>query len=146
MKGLLAAVTVLAMALLDSCSTSEPLALDLTNPMGAPPPMPFSITGPAVDEGVVCSEGTFVDNRVEYMDGSEMSDSGWADTFDAAVETNSVAEARSINEYACGDGSGTLTVTQLVRFGFAELDIETLGQGKSPMEPRPSKRTVSTNH
>ena len=39
-------------------------------------------------------------------------------------------ELKSINEYQCGDGSGTITVTQLVRFDFAELDIETFGEGQ----------------
>ena len=73
--------------------------------------------------------GDFAD-LIAAMDGMEMDDRDWANMFDTAVETDSVAELKSINEYQCSDGSGTLTVTQLVRFDFAELDIETFGEGQ----------------
>jgi hypothetical protein len=129
MRRVVTVILALAMMMLGSCSSSEPLALDLANPMGSPPAA-FSITGPAADEGVVCSEGTFVGYRMEDMDGNAIDHGDWSATFDTAIETNSVAEVKSINEYQCGDGSGTITVTQLVRFDFAELDIETFGEGE----------------
>lgn len=129
MRRVVTVILALVTTTLCSCSSSEPLGLDLANPM-EPPPTAFSITGPAADEGVVCSEGTFVENRMEYMDGTTMEDRDWANMFDNAVETDSVAEVKSINEYECSDGSGTITVTQLVRFDFAEIDIETFGEGQ----------------
>ena len=118
--------STLVMAMLGSCSSSEPLAIDLAQPM-EPPPVEISISGAAVDDGVVCSTGTFVRDRMEDMNGNVLDHEAWAAIFDAAVETGSVAEAKSFNEYECGDGSGTITINQHVSFDFAVLDIETFG-------------------
>jgi hypothetical protein len=129
MRRLLSVLSALVMVTVGGCSSSEPLAFDLANPM-EPPPGVFTISGAAADEGIVCSEGVFVDSHMEDIDGNAIEMSEWADMFDAAIATQSVAEANSINEYECGDGSGTITITQLVRFDFAEIDIETFGQGQ----------------
>ena len=48
MRRVVTVILALAMMMLGSCSSSEPLALDLANPMGSPPAA-FSITGPAAD-------------------------------------------------------------------------------------------------
>jgi hypothetical protein len=129
MRRVLAVLAVLLVVMVGGCSSSEPLAFDLANAM-EPAPGVFSVSGAAADEGVVCSEGIFIDSHMENVNGEMIEMSEWAGMLDTAVATQSVAEANSINEYECGDGSGTITITQFVRFDFAELDIETFGQGQ----------------
>ena len=66
------AVTVLTAA---GCSSSEPLAFDLSHPM-EPPEAPFTVSGPAADEGIVCSVGMWVEDRMEDMEGNELTEGG----------------------------------------------------------------------
>ena len=120
-------LSTLVVVIVGSCSSSEPLAIDLAQPM-EPPPVQVSISGAAVDDGVVCPIGTFVRDRMEDMNGNALDQEAWAKIFDTAVETGSVAEAKSFNEYECGDGSGTITINQHVSLDFAVLDIETFGE------------------
>lgn len=124
-------ITLLALValMLAGCSSSEPMAIDLAQPM-EPPPTPVTISGEAVDEGVVCSSGMFVDYRMEDIDGNPIEFEDWGSMFDTAIDTGSVAEAMSINDYECDDGSGTITISQHVRFDFGEISIETFGEGQ----------------
>ncbi|MDX2466496.1 MAG: hypothetical protein QNL12_04215 [Acidimicrobiia bacterium] len=121
------AVTVLMVA---GCSSSEPLAFDLSHPM-QPPEAPFTIAGPATDEGIVCPVGMWVEDRMEDMDGNELTERGWADIFDNAVATGSVAEARGYKTFVCGDDSGSITLSNHDVLDFGVLDIETFGQGET---------------
>lgn len=114
---------------LASCSTSEPLSFDLARPM-APPPVAITISGAAVDEGAVCSEGAFVGSRMEDMGGNLLEGEQWEETFDAAIENDSVAEMMHRAEIECSDGSGTITVVEHWRYDFGVLDIESFGQGQ----------------
>lgn len=114
---------------LGSCSSSEPMAFDLMQPM-APPPVAITISGEAAEEGVVCPSGEFVGFQMSDMEGNPIEMDDWGAMFESAIETSSIAEARSLNDYQCDDGSGTITIDQHVRFDFAEIDIETLGQSE----------------
>lgn len=121
---------MLVAVVLGSCSSSDPQAFDLAQPMAAPP-VAFTISGEAVEKGTVCPDGTFIHVRMEDMDGNEVSDEDWMEMFDTAFATNSVAEIMSFQEFECGDGSGTITVANHVRFDFAVLDAEDLTQGQT---------------
>lgn len=118
---------VLFASVLASCSSSEPLAIDLAQPM-APPPVSFTISGAAADDGVVCAAGQFVGYQMEDTEGNPVTFEEWAAIFDAAAEAGSVAEVVSINDYECDDGSGLLQVSQYVRLDFAGVDLDA-GQG-----------------
>lgn len=122
----LQATIALVTLMLVTCSSNDPLAFDLAQPM-EPPPAPVTITGAAVDEGIVCASGMFVDSRMEDVDGNPLDPDGWFTMFDSAIESEGVAEAMSINDYRCDDGSGTITVTQHVRFDFSEISILVMG-------------------
>lgn len=121
------AVTVLTAA---GCSSSEPLAFDLSHPM-EPPEAPFTVSGPAADEGIVCSVGMWVENRMEDMEGNELTEGGWADIFDNAVATGSVAEGKGYKTFVCGDDSGSITISDHAALDFGVLDMETFGQGET---------------
>jgi hypothetical protein len=102
------------------------MALELDLPIG-PPEQPFVATGPAVDDGAVCSDGTWLGSRTEDMDGQEISHEQWADIFDAAMENDSVAEARTFRDFACADGSGTLEIEDHAYLDFSVIDASTYG-------------------
>lgn len=129
MRRLMTSAFALALVLGGCSSSSEPLGFDLAQAM-APPPTPFTVSGAAVDEGIVCASGMFVGYRMEDADGNEVDIDEWADVFANAMRTGSVAEVTSSNDYQCDDGSGTITIRQLVRFDFAEIDPETFGRGR----------------
>jgi hypothetical protein len=113
-----------------SCSSSEPLGFDLARPM-APPPVAVTISGEALDENVVCSNGTFlVGSRMEDMEGNLLPGEQWEATFESAVESGSVAEFMHYATTECNDGSGTITIIEHWHYDFAELDIESFGQGR----------------
>lgn len=120
---LLAVVFMLA-----GCSSSEPLAFDLAHPM-QPPEQPFQISGEAVAEGVVCSVGMWTDARMQTIEGVDLGFDGWAEVFDAAIENRSTAEANSYKTFECGDGSGTITITEHTIYDFAVLDPADFGSG-----------------
>jgi hypothetical protein len=65
---LLAALVAMTAA---SCSSSEPLSIDIARP-DAPTPAPVVISGSAVDEGVACAVGTVYDYYLEDMDGNTL--------------------------------------------------------------------------
>jgi hypothetical protein len=110
------------------CSSSEPLAFDLAHTF-QDPESPFTISGDAADEGVVCSVGVWKDLRMETMDGDPLDADAWAVIFDEAVDSHSIAEATSMKQFECGDGSGTITIDDHLYLDFAELDVETIFTG-----------------
>jgi hypothetical protein len=124
------ALVVVLMLIVVGCSSSEPLSFDLSHSM-EPPEAPFAVSGHAADDGAVCSVGLWVDQREETMDGQPLADDGWAAIFDEAVRSRSVAEAKSIKQFECGDGSGTITITDHAYLDFAVLDVTTFGRGET---------------
>lgn len=62
------------------------LAVELSRPQGHEGELPFEATGAAVDDGVICGEGSMELVRLESVDGGEIPDEDWATTFDAAME------------------------------------------------------------
>jgi hypothetical protein len=102
------------------------MAFELDLPIG-PPEQPFVATGPAVDDGAVCSGGTWLGSRTEDMDGQEISHEQWADIFDVAMANDGVAEARTFRDFACADGSGTLEIEDHAYLDFSVIDASTYG-------------------
>ncbi len=120
------AVLVVTLA---GCSSSEPLSFDLARPM-APPPVPVTISGTAVDEGEVCSSGTVVSGSIEDMEGRPIELEEWGKSFDEALENGTVAELMHRMQVECADGSGTFKVIEHVRFDFAVIEVESLDRGR----------------
>ena len=88
------------------------------------------MSGAAVDEGVVCSTGTFVGVQLEDMEGNPADMDDWGTLFEDAMANGTVAEIASRTEFECSDASGTITVVEHVRFDFAQIDMETFGQDR----------------
>ena len=120
---------VIAVALglvLAACSSDGPLAVEIVHDM-QPPQHPFTASGAAVDEGLVCGAGVFMEAPMENLAGDPIEFEEWVQLFDAAVESRGVAEAIDHKHLDCGDGSGSITVIEHVRIDFASGDW---GSGK----------------
>ena len=111
------------------CSSSDPEAFELDHPMMLPE-VPFTTTGAAVDSGILCEDGAWVTERMENAEGEEIQGEQWANMFDEAVMSDGVAEAVSLKEFRCSDGSGTLLIEDHVSLDFSTVDIETFGSGR----------------
>lgn len=107
-----------------ACSSSDPLAVEFTHAQSHEGAQPFVVTGPAVDEGIVCPGGSMELVRLETADGEELTEEDWAGMFDAALEAGTVAEMIVIQEWTCGDGSGGFTMEYDNRFDFATFEFE----------------------
>lgn len=80
------------------CSSSEPLTIDIARP-DAPPPSPVAISGTAVDEGVVCADGTVSDYRQSRVEGND-------------------AQMVNYFEVVCDDGSGSITIGEIIEYFY----------------------------
>jgi len=126
-------IIILAIAVVAAAcsSSSEPLAFDLSHTMEfEEPPVPFAVAGASADEGMVCADGTFTREVELDPDGLEISGDEWNQMFDQAIQTGGVAEMTSVKEFSCADGSGTLIITEDVRFDFGVIDLEAFGTGE----------------
>jgi hypothetical protein len=104
------------------CSSSQPLSIDIARP-DAPGDVPATISGPAVDEGVVCADGTVFGYHLEDMNGNTLGFNEWGANVDAAMQAGTVVEAQNHVDIECNDGSGTITVIEHIRFDFAVIDF-----------------------
>ena len=118
----LSMVVILTVALA-GCSANEPLAVEFSHSQEHGN-QPFVATGAAIDEGAVCSAGMHEMVRLESLGGEEITDADWADMFDAAMSSGTVAEMTVFEEWACDDESGAFTMQIHSRFDFATFEFE----------------------
>jgi len=122
-----AVVAVMAFALASvgcsSTESSDPLAVELTHPQGRGT-IVFAATGPAADEGIICTAGSMSVDRLESMDGVEISDDDWADMFDDAMASESIAEQNVYQTWTCDEDAGSFTLRHHNRIDFANFEFE----------------------
>jgi hypothetical protein len=118
-----AAVVAILVMVIGGCSSSGPAAVDFSHPQ-AHGRMEFTAAGAAVDDGVMCPQGAQETDRLENMEGSQITDEEWADMFDAAMADGSVAEMMVYTTWTCDDGSGAFTMEFDNRFDFSVFEFE----------------------
>jgi hypothetical protein len=99
-------------------------AVEFTAPQGHEGTVPFTATGTAVDDAVVCGTGTTVVDHLESMDGARITDEDWAGMFDSAEADGGVAEMKVLWQFECEDGTGGFAMTFHNRFDFATFEFE----------------------
>lgn len=132
--GLVVALFVVAAPLV-GCSSDDSMAVEFTiaHPNYAysqPVPPPFSASGAAVDESVVCESGTRQIDRHESAEGEISTPEEWEEW----EEWESLREAAradkggivlySVEEWVCDDGSGTFTTKLHNQADFAKPESE----------------------
>ena len=122
MRRVLAVGVVLGCVVLAACSSSEPMAFELSHPeyFGNPPNQPFAITGDLADEDEICDRGEFVYQRWENMDGTLVE--GWTldSRVEAAFESGGIFELQAEMEFVCADGTGTLQIEEHLYLDFSD--------------------------
>lgn len=102
-------VAVAAIALLASCSSSsEPMAGEIVAPME--PAAAVAVTGLAVDEGLVCSDGTVTRLRMEDAEGAIVADEAGGALWEQAMASGATLEMVLYEEFNCSDGSGSFVI------------------------------------
>ena len=98
-----------AIGVLASCSSSsDPMAVEIVAPMD--PATPVVVTGVAVDDGLVCSEGTITRLRMEDTGGATISDEQGQVQWEEAMESGATLEMVFYEEFNCSDGSGSFVI------------------------------------
>ena len=91
-----------------ACSSSEPMAVEFVASMD-PSDQSVVVTGPAVDEGLVCADGTVTRLGMEDMDGNPISDEQGVVNWEEAMESGATLEGRVDEE----DGHCSLNIDRL---------------------------------
>ena len=136
----LLAMVAVCVAVLAGCSSSgdDAAEVEFRVEMGPGDYSPFTASGAAVDDGLVCDAGEAGGGYVETVDGQPSSDEEFGQAFDEAMATEGVVEAVFFVEFRCTDDeefSGTFTMQQNVRKDFSEIDAEALQAGELEQVP-----------
>lgn len=117
----------LAMAVLivtlAACSSSEPMAVEIKGAVGIPDG-PSDLSGPAVDEGVICSAAMFEELRFEDADGKVLNEDEVAQAKQVEMETGEKVIAVKYDQWTCSDGSGTFVTADRDKLTMADMDFE----------------------
>ena len=118
---LLAVVSFMVVAA--SCSsTSEPMGVQITGPLG-PPGGSVPIVGAAVDEGIVCDAATYEEGSYVDLDGKILTDEEFVQLMEVEMETGEWFFSEKHGRWTCTDGSGTFDTVDTFTMTRAEYDL-----------------------
>jgi hypothetical protein len=100
---------VMVMVVAGCSSSSDPLPVEFTVPMD-PGAGRAEVSGAAVDEGLVCDQGTLTRLRMEDANGGLVSDEEGMSLWDEALESGATIEMVLYDEFNCADGSGSMSI------------------------------------
>ena len=133
MRRSLALVAALLAVALVGCSSGDPISIEIFYLEGRGfGTEPFRASGVAVDEAVVCENGTMAQDHLESPEGEIItspegeiitSEEG-AELSDAARVDQGVVDLYFVYEFVCEDGSGTFVLKTHTRGDFAKLENE----------------------
>jgi hypothetical protein len=119
---LLAIVSFMVMAA--SCSsTSEPMSVQITGPLG-PPEGPLPITGQAVDEGIVCDAATYEEGDYVDLDGKILTDEERDQLMQVEAETGEIVFSAKHVHWVCPDGSGSFDTVEDFTVAMPDMNFE----------------------
>lgn len=120
-------ITWLAMAVLmttlAACSSSEPMAVEITGPVGMPD-SPSALSGEAVDEGLICEDAMFEELRFEDADGKVLSEEETGQAMQVEMETGEMVIAVKYDQWTCTDGSGSFVTAGRGKIAMPDMDFE----------------------
>jgi hypothetical protein len=114
---------VAVLAALGGCSSSEPMSVEITGPVGVPD-TPSAVTGQAVDEGVICPAAMFEELRYEDADGKVLNDEETAQAMQVEMETGEMVIAVQYVQWTCSDGSGSFITASRSKIPLRDMDFE----------------------
>jgi len=111
MRKLRSMVVVSLMVVASCSSSSEPMAVQITNPLG-PSGSAVPATGPAVDEGVMCDLVTYEEGDFFDLDGNAVTDEARDQLMQVEAETGEEVFSAKDGRWTCADGSGTFVTVE----------------------------------
>ena len=121
----LRSMLVVSLMVVASCSSSsEPMAIQITNPLG-PSGSSVPATGPAVDEGVMCDVVTYEEGDFFDLDGDAVTDEERDQLIQVEMETGEEVFSAKDGRWTCADGSGTFETVE--EFTLAMRDYKPQG-------------------
>lgn len=114
---------VAVLVTLAGCSSSEPMAVEITGPVGIPD-APSLLTGAAVDDGVICASAMFEELRFEDADGKVLNEDEIGQAMQVEMETGEMVIAVKYDQWTCSDGSGTFVTADRGKIAAPDMDFE----------------------
>lgn len=125
-KAVLAA-TGLVLAAACGSSSSETLDVVMQGPMGENASSAV-LSGPAVDDGVVCAAAETELVGYEDLDGDSLTEQEYMEITEVAIETGEVTVGGIFVEYTCDDGSGSFVLKQRPTVVPSDLDYDAMNE------------------
>lgn len=123
-----ASIVLAGLFALAACSgSSEPLAVQITGPLG-PPTDPAVVSGEAVADGVVCEAAMFEELYFVDLDGKILSEEETGQLMQVEMETGEVVFSAKYEEWSCTDGSGSFVTATSEMLPISEYDFEGVNQ------------------
>lgn len=108
-------------------SSSEPLAVEMQGSMGEIPTS-AALSGPAVDDGTVCSTASAEVIGYEGLDGRSLTEDEYNQLNEESIETGEVTVGGIFLEYLCDDGSGPFVMKQRPTVAPTAFDFEAMNE------------------
>ncbi len=120
----LRSMLVVSLMVVASCSSSsEPMAVQITNPLG-PSGSSVPATGPAVDEGVMCDVVTYQEGDFFDLDGNAVTDETRDQLMQVEAETGEEVFSAKNGSWTCADGSGTFDTLETFTLARQDYDFD----------------------
>ena len=97
--------------------------MQITGPLG-PSDSPAPVTGPAVDEGVVCDAVTYVEGEFFDLDGNAVTDEERDQLMQVEMETGEEVFSAKDGRWTCADGSGTFETVEEFTLAMRDYNFE----------------------
>ncbi|MGB5656061.1 MAG: hypothetical protein WBN35_05560 [Acidimicrobiia bacterium] len=115
---------VVSLMVVASCSSSsEPMAVQITGPLG-PSGGSVPVTGPAVDEGVMCDVVTYEEGDFFDLDGNAVTDEERDQLMQVEEETGEEVFSAKDGRWTCSDGSGTFETVEEFTLASRDYDFD----------------------
>jgi hypothetical protein len=120
--GLVAALLAVALV---GCSSGDSISIEVFSYEGEGfGTVPFRASGVAVDEAVVCENGTMEQDHLESPEGEIITSEEGGELYEAAKADRGVMDTYAVQEFVCDDGSGTFTMKTHTRSDFAKTESQ----------------------
>ena len=117
-------VVVSFMVIAAACSSSsEPMAVQISGPLG-PSASPAPVTGPAVDEGVMCNAVTYEEGDFFDLDGNAVTDEERDQLMQVEAETGEEVFSAKNGSWTCTDGSGAFDSLETFTLASRDYNFE----------------------
>jgi len=127
-RSLIIATGLMAVALV-GCSSGDSISIEVFPLEGAaygtsPSQAPFRASGAAVDDAIVCENGTTISDHYESPEGEIINGEELGELIEATRAAEGVIDLYLVDEFVCDDGSGTFTMRTHTGRDYAKAEVQ----------------------